>query len=245
VGLHDRALLRREGSRLEQDRVRDRHLADVVQRRGVADPLAELRIHPDLFGEQSRKAPDPLDVGTGVLVPELHRHGQPPHGLGLRDLELCECAFQLARAPLDLFAQRDAAALSGEPPEQRGPTREHDYADRRQRRCTGEGHARAGRDREKKPRRPSQQRGRAHHARAGRRSPEAGAAWAPSVTDVCDAGSRSVPARASVVGRSSAAGRSTVAERPVPGRPGAIPRRAGRRVLAFVVPLTVEWSGAS
>ena len=55
----------------------------IVQRGGVTDPLAEPRVHPDLLGEQGREAPDPLDVGAGVLVPELHRHGQPAHGLGL------------------------------------------------------------------------------------------------------------------------------------------------------------------
>ena len=88
VGLDDRALLGRERAGLEQDRVGDRDLADVVQRRGVAEPLAEVGVHADVFGQQRREAPDALDVRAGVLVAELDRHRQAPHGLGLRDLEL-------------------------------------------------------------------------------------------------------------------------------------------------------------
>ena len=88
VRLDDRALLSRQRARLEQDRVGNRDLADVVQRRGVAELLAEVLIHADLFGQQRREATDALDVSAGVLVAELDRHRQSPDGLGLRDLEL-------------------------------------------------------------------------------------------------------------------------------------------------------------
>ena len=117
VGLHDRALLRRERPRLQQDRVGDRHLADVVQRRRVLEPLAELRVHADVFGQQHREAPDALDVRAGVLVAELDRHRQALDGLRLRDLELRESAFELAGAVLDLVFERHPAALAEVPAE--------------------------------------------------------------------------------------------------------------------------------
>ena len=96
VRLDDRALLGRQRPGLQQDRVGDRHLADVVQRRGVPEALAELGVHADVFGEQHREAPDPLDVRAGVLVAELDRHRQALNRLGLRDLELGQRAFELA-----------------------------------------------------------------------------------------------------------------------------------------------------
>ncbi len=92
VGLDDRALLGRQRAGLEQDRVGDRDLADVVQRRRVAEALAEVRVHADLLGEQRREAPYPLDVRAGVLVAELDGHRETADGLGLRDLELGERA---------------------------------------------------------------------------------------------------------------------------------------------------------
>ena len=106
VGLDDRALLGGERAGLQQDRVGDRDLADVVQRRGVAHQLAELAVEADLLGEQRREAPDALDVRAGVLVAELDRHREAPHGLRLRDLELGERAVQLAGAVVDLALQR-------------------------------------------------------------------------------------------------------------------------------------------
>jgi hypothetical protein len=88
VRLDDRALLRRERTGLEQDRVRNSDLADIVQGRGVPQALAEVGVHADVFGQQHREAADPLDVRTGVLVSELDCHRQPLDGLGLGDLEL-------------------------------------------------------------------------------------------------------------------------------------------------------------
>ena len=88
VGLYDRALLGGQRAGLEQDRVGDRHLADVVQGRGVADASAELGAHPDRFGQQRGEASDALDVGTGVLVAKLDRHREATDRLGLGDLQL-------------------------------------------------------------------------------------------------------------------------------------------------------------
>ncbi len=126
VRLDDRALLRRQRPRLEQDRVGDRDLADVVQRRRVAQALAELRVHADVFGQQHREAADALDVRAGVLVAELDRHRQALDGLGLSDLELRERAFEVARAVLDLVLERDPIALAEVPAERRRGAREHD-----------------------------------------------------------------------------------------------------------------------
>src|SRR5438105_342503 len=94
----------------------------------MADARAERGVHADLLGQQRREAPDALDVGARVLIAELDRHRQPPDGLGLRDLELCERAPKLRRASLDLLAQSDAAALAEEPAEQRGSAREPRHA---------------------------------------------------------------------------------------------------------------------
>ncbi len=88
VRLHDRALLGSELARLQEDCVGDRDLAHIVQRRGVADPPAEVRVHSDRFGEQRREASDALDVSAGVLVAKLDGHRQAPDSLGLGDLEL-------------------------------------------------------------------------------------------------------------------------------------------------------------
>ncbi len=115
VGLDDRALLRCERARLEQDRVGDRDLADVVQRSGVADASAELGTHADRFGQQHGEAPDALDVRTGVLVAELDRHRQAANRLGLGDLKLGERAAQVVVAFIDLVLQRSAAVIAEQP----------------------------------------------------------------------------------------------------------------------------------
>ena len=118
VGLHDRALLRRERPGLQQDRVGDRHLADVVQRRGVPQALAKVGVHADVFGQQHREASDPLYVRAGVLVAELDRHRQPLHGLRLSDLQLRQGPFELVGAVLDLLFQGRLGVLA-EAPSQR------------------------------------------------------------------------------------------------------------------------------
>ncbi len=143
VGLDDRALLRRQRAGLQQDRVGDRHLADVVQRRRVLQALAELRVHADVFGQQHREAPDALDVRAGVLVAELDRHRQPLDGLRLGDLELRQRAFELGRAVLDLVFERHPAALAELPAERDRRAREHDQAAGDRRRCARQQRARS------------------------------------------------------------------------------------------------------
>ena len=117
VGLDDRALLRRQRAGLQEDRVGDRDLADVMERSGVFEPLAELCVHPDVLSEQDREAADALDVRAGVLVPELDRHREALDRLGLCDLELGEGPFELARATADLGFQGSPTALANRPAE--------------------------------------------------------------------------------------------------------------------------------
>ncbi len=88
MGLHDRALLRRQLARLQQNRVGNRNLAHIVQRRRMTERRAEVWLHTNLFGQQHREASDPLDMCARVLVPELDCHRQSAYGLSLRDLEL-------------------------------------------------------------------------------------------------------------------------------------------------------------
>ena len=113
----------------------------------MLEPLAELGVHADVFGEQHREAPDPLDVGAGVLVSELDRHRQSLHGLGLGDLELRQGAFQLARAVLDLVFERRPAVLAKAPPErdrrarERGQAAGHEQGCPRKDRSDGRRHA--------------------------------------------------------------------------------------------------------
>ena len=128
VGLDDRALLGRQRAGLQQDRVGDRHLADVVQRRGVAQPLAEVRVHADVFGQQDGEASDALDVRAGVLVAELDRHRQALDRLGLRDLELGQGSFELAGAGLDFGFERSHPALPEAPADGEGAESEADGA---------------------------------------------------------------------------------------------------------------------
>ena len=154
VGLHDRALLGGERAGLQQDRVGDRDLADVVQRCRVAEPLAELAVEPGLLGEQRREAPDPLDVRAGVLVAELDRHRQAPHGLRLRDLELGERPVQLAGAVVDLPFERSAAARPGAPAEQTGAGKRHGEIDGREAGFIGEYRPERGEEQQRRRRRP-------------------------------------------------------------------------------------------
>ena len=100
--------------------------------------LAEVGVHADVFGEQHREAPDPLDVRTGVLVSELDRHRQTLNGLGLRDLQLRESSFQVARAVLDLIFQRCLAVLAHAPPKRERGSSERDQASGHERRRPSE-----------------------------------------------------------------------------------------------------------
>ena len=154
VGLDDRALLGRERTGLEQDRVGDRDLADVVQGRSVLEALAELGVHADVLGQQHREATDALDVRAGVLVAELDRHRQALDGLGLGDLELGECSFEVGGAAVDLILERAAAVLADTPAERHSGAAEHEQADCNRR---GDPRDQRGGDRGQTEQRPSRQ----------------------------------------------------------------------------------------
>ncbi len=168
VGLHDRALLRGERAGLQQDRVGDRDLAHVVQGGRIAEALAELPLEADPLGEQRREAPDPFDVRAGVLVAELDRHREAPHGLRLRDLELRERPVQLARAVVDLALQLLAATLPGTPAEQAGGGGEHGYVDHGEGRALSEDRPERG----SREHRRDRSRGTLSHPRFGQRPGE-------------------------------------------------------------------------
>ncbi len=167
VRLDDRPLLRRQRAGLEQDRVGYRHLADVVQWGRVVEALAELRVHADVFGEQRREAPDPLDVRAGVLVSELDRHRQAPHRLGLRDLELRQRPFQLARAAFDLLHECRSPLLAKAPSERRRRACEHHDAPGDCRGGSGENRSRGAGDPEQRPHPKPKSRGPAPRAITG------------------------------------------------------------------------------
>ena len=94
--LDDLELLRLQPPRLEQDRVRDRDLADVVQRRRLAhqrhDPvaLAQLARHP------RREGADALGVLGRVVVTVLGGQRQPVQGVDARCLRVPERREHLA-----------------------------------------------------------------------------------------------------------------------------------------------------
>ena len=119
-----------------------------MKRGGVAYALAELRVHADLFGQQCREAPDPLDVRARVLVAELDRHRQPSDRLGLRDLELRQRPAQLGRTVADLSLQRLAMMLPGEPSDGPGGERKHEHAHGRHGRPSRKHRAHARRQRQ-------------------------------------------------------------------------------------------------
>ena len=82
VALHQRPLLLRQARRLQQDRVRDRQLADVVEERGVAEQV-ELDVRePELTTDRERKLLDTARVAGRVGVPRVHRRGEALHRRG-------------------------------------------------------------------------------------------------------------------------------------------------------------------
>ena len=79
---HQLPLLLGQARRLQQDRVRDRELADVVEERGVAKQI-ELHVRePELAADRKRKLLDPARVTGRVGVPRVHRRGEALHGRG-------------------------------------------------------------------------------------------------------------------------------------------------------------------
>ncbi len=62
------ALLLGQRPRLEQDRVRDPDLADVVEERAELEPLQRVAVEAELLADEQRRVGDPAGVGGRVLV---------------------------------------------------------------------------------------------------------------------------------------------------------------------------------
>ena len=107
VGLHDLELFGGERPRLEQDGIRNRHLADVVQPRGHAQLLAPLAVFVEFVGDFGREVAHSNGVLAGVGVAEFGQHGETLECLELVFLEFVRAAtnqcFKLGGAqPQDL-----------------------------------------------------------------------------------------------------------------------------------------------
>ena len=107
VGLHDLEFLGGERPRLEQDRIGNRNLADVVQPRGHAELLAPLAVLVEFVGDFSREVADSNGVFAGVGVAEFGQHSETLECLELVFLEFVRAAtnqcFKLGGAqPQDL-----------------------------------------------------------------------------------------------------------------------------------------------
>ena len=84
VGLDDLPLLWGEWAGLQENRVGNRDLADVVQGSRVSDLLAEVGVHADLLCQQRREAPDPLDAVSYTHLDVYKRQPQRPHRSAVR-----------------------------------------------------------------------------------------------------------------------------------------------------------------
>jgi hypothetical protein len=106
--LDDLELLGLQSAGLEQDRVRDRDLAEVVQRRGLADQpdhavaLIQPARHP------RRQRGDALGVLGRVVVPVLGRAREPLERVDADRLDVAERAQRLARDDRLQLAEADA-----------------------------------------------------------------------------------------------------------------------------------------
>ena len=81
VALHHFALPLAQLARLQQDRVGDRHLADVVHGSGEVDRPHRLLVEAVGAGQQRRVPPDAADVSAGLEIALTDRLGQPPQHL--------------------------------------------------------------------------------------------------------------------------------------------------------------------
>ena len=82
VALHQRPLLARQARRLEEDRVRDRELADVVEERRVAEQV-ELRLREaELAADRERELLHAPRVAGGVRVARVDRRREGLHRRG-------------------------------------------------------------------------------------------------------------------------------------------------------------------
>ena len=88
VRLDDLELLLGQPAGLEQDRVRDRDLADVVQRRGVADEVHHPVAEAQPARQHGREVADALGVLARVVVAVLGGLGEPAQAVELGALHL-------------------------------------------------------------------------------------------------------------------------------------------------------------
>src|SRR3954447_19404776 len=95
VRLDDLELLVGQLAGLEQDRVRDRDLADVVQRRRAADPPDLAVAHPQPAREPRREMADALGVLVGVVVAIPGGGDQPIERVHARGLHLAPARHRL------------------------------------------------------------------------------------------------------------------------------------------------------
>ena len=75
-----RVLLVRELARLEQDRVRHRHLADVVQQEAELDLRRLLEAEPDRAGQLHSVGGDAFRMLAGIRIARLDGVAERPHG---------------------------------------------------------------------------------------------------------------------------------------------------------------------
>ena len=126
VGLDHLVLLRLQPPRLEQDRVRDGDLAEVVQGRRLADQPDRAVALPEVARHPGGERGDPLRVLGRVVVPVLGRQRQPVQGVEPDRLGVAERAQRLPgddRLELAL-ARAQLAVLEHEPQPARPGRRE-------------------------------------------------------------------------------------------------------------------------
>lgn len=79
MALHLGRLLDRELAGLEEDRVGDANLADVVEEARRSDQLDALALEADAAGERGTVVGDTLRVQVGIAVLRIDRDGQGMH----------------------------------------------------------------------------------------------------------------------------------------------------------------------
>jgi hypothetical protein len=93
VLLHDALFFRRETSRLQQDRIRDPDLADIVKKPALGEGVEVVVAQSQLAPDGCRVAGEPLAVADGRRVARFDRHRQThDDGFG---------RIQFVREPLD------------------------------------------------------------------------------------------------------------------------------------------------
>ncbi len=82
VALHERPLVRGQARRLQEDRIRDRQLADVVEERGVAEEVELGLREPELAPDGEGELLDAARMACGVGIPRVHRRREALHRRG-------------------------------------------------------------------------------------------------------------------------------------------------------------------